>query len=44
MESQIDFLDSQTLTPRRDVTAGKIIVSSQGLPWEGIYIESPVNY
>ncbi|MBP0017413.1 MAG: helix-turn-helix transcriptional regulator [Cyanobacteria bacterium SBLK] len=43
MESQIDFLDSQTLAPRRDVTAGNIIVSSRGLPWEGIYIEKGEN-
>ena len=43
MQSQIDFVDSHTLTPRPDVTAGKILVSSKDLGWDGIYIEKGEN-
>lgn len=43
MESQINFVDSQTLTPASNVTAGKIIVSSRDLAWEGIYLEKGEN-
>ncbi|MEO0410176.1 MAG: helix-turn-helix transcriptional regulator, partial [Cyanobacteria bacterium P01_A01_bin.135] len=43
MESQIDFVDSQTLTPDPNVTAGRVIASSQDLPWDGIYLEKGEN-
>ncbi len=43
MDSQINFLDSQTLSSRPDVTPGKIIVSSKGLGWDGLYIEKGEN-
>lgn len=43
MDSQIDFVDSQTLTPKPDVTAGRILVSSQDLDWHGIHIEKGEN-
>lgn len=43
MESQINFVDSQTLAPAADVTAGKVIVSSSDLAWEGIYLEKGEN-
>ncbi|MEL6321777.1 MAG: AraC family transcriptional regulator [Cyanobacteria bacterium J06626_14] len=43
MESQIDFVDSQTLTPDPNVTAGNVLVSSQSLPWDGIYLEKGEN-
>jgi len=43
MQSQIDFLDSHTLTPKPDVTPGKILVSSKDLSWDGIYIEKGEN-
>ncbi|MEM7066456.1 MAG: AraC family transcriptional regulator [Cyanobacteria bacterium P01_B01_bin.77] len=43
MHSQIDFVDSHTLTPKPDVTPGRIIVSSKDLPWQGIHIEKGEN-
>ncbi|MEL7507195.1 MAG: AraC family transcriptional regulator [Cyanobacteria bacterium J06633_23] len=43
MHSQIDFVDSQTLTPNPDVTPGRIIVSSKDLAWSGIHIEKGEN-
>ena len=43
MQSQINFVDSQTLSPRPDVTAGQITVSSKELDWDGIYIEKGEN-
>ena len=43
MQSQIEFVDSQTLEPNPEVSAGKVIVSSKGLPWDGIYIEKGEN-
>lgn len=43
MDSQIDFVDSQTLAPKPDVTPGRILVSSQDLNWQGIHIEKGEN-
>ena len=43
MQSQIHFVDSQTLTPQPDVTAGRVLVSSKDLGWEGVYIEKGEN-
>ncbi|NEQ42548.1 MAG: AraC family transcriptional regulator [Leptolyngbya sp. SIOISBB] len=43
MESQIHFVDSQTLTPKPNVSAGKILVSSRDLAWDGIHIEQGEN-
>lgn len=43
MQSQINFVDSHTLTPKPDVTAGRILVSSKELAWDGIYIEKGEN-
>ena len=43
MQSQIHFVDSQTLKPNPDVNAGRILLSSQNLPWDGIYIEKGEN-
>ena len=43
MKSQIDFVDSQTLKPKPEVDAGRILVSSKNLEWEGIYIEKGEN-
>lgn len=43
MQSQIAFVDSQTLKPNPDVNAGSILVSSKDLSWEGIYIEKGEN-
>ncbi|MEM6252329.1 MAG: AraC family transcriptional regulator [Cyanobacteria bacterium P01_D01_bin.156] len=43
MDSQIDFVDSQTLTPKPDVTPGRILVSSKNLNWQGIHIEKGEN-
>ena len=43
MDSQIEFVDSQTLTPNPEVTAGKILCSSQNLTWDGIYLEKGEN-
>jgi AraC family transcriptional regulator len=43
MESQINFVDSHTLTPKPEVSAGRVLVSSQGLGWDGIYIEKGEN-
>ncbi|MEO0536935.1 MAG: AraC family transcriptional regulator [Cyanobacteria bacterium P01_A01_bin.123] len=43
MQSQINFVDSQTLTPNPNVTAGHVIVSSKDLAWDGIYIEKGEN-
>lgn len=43
MQSQIAFVDSQTLKPNPDVNAGCILVSSKDLPWEGIYVEKGEN-
>ena len=43
MQSQITFVDSHTLTPKSDVTAGRIMVSSQSLAWDGIYLERGEN-
>lgn len=43
LQSQINFVDSQTLQPNVNVEAGRILVSSQGLGWDGIYIEKGEN-
>ncbi len=43
MQSQITFVDSHTLAPKSDVTAGRITVSSQVLDWDGIYLEKGEN-
>ncbi|NJL49309.1 MAG: helix-turn-helix transcriptional regulator [Leptolyngbyaceae cyanobacterium SM2_5_2] len=43
MESQITFVDSQTLTPKPDVTTGRVLLSSRELPWDGVYIEQGEN-
>ncbi|NJN20207.1 MAG: hypothetical protein HC812_02110 [Leptolyngbya sp. RL_3_1] len=43
MDSQIQFVDSHSLEPNPAVTAGRVIVSSQNLPWEGIYLEKGEN-
>lgn len=43
MDSQINFVDSQTLTLKPDVTPGQILVSSQNLGWQGIHIEKGEN-
>lgn len=43
MQSQINFVDSHTLTPRPDVKAGNILLSSKDLAWDGIYIEKGEN-
>jgi len=43
MQSQINFVDSHTLTPKPDITAGRILVSSKDLAWDGIYIEKGEN-
>jgi AraC family transcriptional regulator len=39
VESQIHFVDSQTLTPKPEVKTGRVLVSSRDLSWDGIYIE-----
>lgn len=43
MQSQINFVDSHTLTPKPEVTAGKVMFSSKDLAWDGIYIENGEN-
>lgn len=43
MESQIRYVDSQTLKPEPEVTPGQIVASSKGLGWDGIYIEKGEN-
>ncbi|MEM9807346.1 MAG: AraC family transcriptional regulator [Cyanobacteria bacterium P01_D01_bin.56] len=43
MDSQINFVDSQTLNLKPDVTPGQILVSSQNLGWQGIHIEKGEN-
>jgi AraC family transcriptional regulator len=43
MQSQIRYVDSHNLTPKPEVTAGQILVSSQDLSWDGIYIEKGEN-
>jgi len=43
MQSQIHFVDSQTLQPNPDVNPGRILVSSKDLNWDGIYIEKGEN-
>jgi len=43
VHSQIDFVDSQTLTPNPNVTPGRIILSSKDLAWPGIHIEKGEN-
>lgn len=43
MQSRICFVDSHTLTPKPDLTAGNIIVSSKDLAWDGIYLEKGEN-
>ncbi|ESA33988.1 family transcriptional regulator [Leptolyngbya sp. Heron Island J] len=43
MQSQINFVNSQTLQPAPTVNAGKILVSSKDLNWDGIYIEKGEN-
>ncbi|MEL6381669.1 MAG: AraC family transcriptional regulator [Cyanobacteria bacterium J06626_18] len=43
MQSQINFVDSQTLQPNPEVEAGQILVSSKDLNWDGIYIEKGEN-
>ncbi len=42
-ESQIGFVDSETLKPKPDLTPGKIVVSSKDLDWDGVYIEKGEN-
>ena len=43
LESQIRYVNSQTLTPEPEVTPGRIVVSSQNLSWDGIYLEKGEN-
>ena len=43
MQSQINFVDSQTLQTKPAVQAGRILVSSQDLNWDGIYLEKGEN-
>lgn len=43
IKSQISFVDSQTLQPEPAVDPGRILVSSQDLPWEGLYLEKGEN-
>ena len=43
MDSQIDFVDSQTLTSKPEVTPGQILVSSKDLNWHGIHVEKGEN-
>ncbi|WP_017301120.1 AraC family transcriptional regulator [Nodosilinea nodulosa] len=43
MQSQITYVDSDTLTPNSEITAGRILVSSQDLAWDGLYIEKGEN-
>ncbi|MGB0563269.1 MAG: helix-turn-helix transcriptional regulator [Spirulinaceae cyanobacterium] len=43
MQSQIHFVDRQTLAPQPDLNAGRIWVSSQDLGWDGVYIEKGEN-
>ncbi|MEM9815337.1 MAG: AraC family transcriptional regulator [Cyanobacteria bacterium P01_D01_bin.6] len=43
MESRISFVDSQTLTPKSDISVGKILVSSRELAWDGVYLEKGEN-
>ena len=43
MQSQIKFVDTQTLEPEPTVNAGRILVSSKGLNWNGLYIEKGEN-
>ncbi|MEO1404729.1 MAG: AraC family transcriptional regulator, partial [Cyanobacteria bacterium J06635_1] len=43
MQSQINFVDSQTLKPKPDVDTGHILVCSRDLSWDGIYIEKGEN-
>lgn len=43
MQSQINFVDSDTLTPKPDINAGQVLVSSQDLAWNGIYLEKGEN-
>ncbi|MEM6450416.1 MAG: AraC family transcriptional regulator [Cyanobacteria bacterium P01_D01_bin.105] len=42
-KSQITFVDSHSLKPNPAVDAGRVLVSSQGLAWDGIYIEKGEN-
>ncbi|MDY6937284.1 MAG: AraC family transcriptional regulator, partial [Cyanobacteriota bacterium] len=42
-KSQINFVDRQTLKPKPGVDAGRILVSSKNLAWEGIHIEKGEN-
>ncbi|WP_299490684.1 AraC family transcriptional regulator [Acaryochloris sp. IP29b_bin.137] len=43
MQSQISFVDSQTLAPKPDINAGQVLISSKELAWDGIYIEQGEN-
>ncbi len=43
MQSQISFVNSQTLKPDPAVDAGRILTSSKDLNWEGLYIEKGEN-
>ena len=43
IKSQINFVDSQTLQPEPAVDPGRILVSSQDLPWDGLYLEQGEN-
>ena len=43
MESQIKFVDRQTLTPQPKANPGRIEVSSKDLGWTGIHIEKGEN-
>ena len=43
MDSQIQFVDSHSLEPNLAVTAGRVLMSSQDLPWDGIYWEKGEN-
>lgn len=43
MQSQITYIDSDTLRPAPDLSAGRVLVSSQALAWDGLYIEKGEN-
>lgn len=42
-QSQIQYVDSQTREPRPDVDIGSVLVSSEGMGWQGIHIETGEN-
>ncbi len=43
MQSQISYVDSHNWTPKPEITAGQVVVSSKDLAWDGIYIEKGEN-